>query len=150
MLKRILLSTLVVALICVVGCKKGPEKPANLPDLTACELTFTVGGAPCDGALVMLVGNGEWKPSGVTDKNGTVKLMTYGRYEGVPAGAYTVTIEKTEPVNPNDGPMEAANIPPAELASSVVPAKKYASPDSSDLKIEVAAKTPVVQTFEIE
>lgn len=79
------------------GCSSGPELPSDLPKLTPCKLTVVQDGTPLAGATVTLTMQGQpWYPCGSTNEKGEVELYTNGKYKGVPAGTYKISVAKTE------------------------------------------------------
>ncbi len=76
------------------GCSK--SKPDGMPDLYPVKLTFTQEGKPLAGASVFLVSEAEqsrrWGCGGLTDAAGVIHLRTYGKYDGVAAGKYKITV----------------------------------------------------------
>jgi len=80
------------------GC--GGEKfPPGMPKLYPATITVIQDGKPLDGAGVILLNvdpSALWSVGGITDKDGTVKLRTEGRYNGAPLGKYKVSVEKME------------------------------------------------------
>lgn len=153
-MKRFTLLLAAVLSVAFLGCgPKGPKKPDGMPELFPCVLTLTKGGAPVDGAIVTLhptSGDSQWKPSGVSDAQGVVKLATYGNFPGAPAGSYKVTVMKSEPI-PEENPMgiDAPNGGVYE-ASDVYVDNKYAYATNTPLELEVAAGAPTEAAFELD
>jgi hypothetical protein len=96
------LTILPLALVFAVSLGCGPKLPPGMPKLY--HVTATVifeDGKPVGGAQVIFrltdpVLVRTWLHAGTTDSEGKVKLMTDGEYIGIPAGKYSVTIEKFE------------------------------------------------------
>jgi hypothetical protein len=80
------------------GCKN--NLPPDIPKLYSCTLVITQENQPLEGAVVALFHQDtnlqKWTAGGVTDQSGKVVLKTQGRYDGVVAGDYKVTVIKTE------------------------------------------------------
>jgi len=93
---RLFLIGLVVFCTVLIGCSQ--PMPDGLPKLYPVSLKFVQEGAPCAEALVSLTpeSDGQWAVGGITDSGGNVALQTHGRYSGVPAGKYKITVIKTE------------------------------------------------------
>jgi len=87
-----------VILVLCVGCAS--EYPEGMPKLYKAQLTLCYDdGTPIEGASVVFQTEdaqktGTWVHSAITDANGTGKLMTQGKYDGLPAGKYSVTLAK--------------------------------------------------------
>ncbi|GAA4449486.1 carboxypeptidase regulatory-like domain-containing protein [Novipirellula rosea] len=88
-----------VLLAVVSGCAS-EEKPDGLPVLHPAEITVHQGGAPLVGASVQLISTdptlSRWVSGGSTNENGEAVVMTHGKYVGVPAGKFKVTVNKTQ------------------------------------------------------
>jgi len=67
-----------------------------MPPLFPVSITVTMDGEPLTDALVSCTpeDNSQWFAGGVTDKNGQVALQTKGRYNGIAAGTFKVTVIK--------------------------------------------------------
>ncbi len=141
------------------GCNKGPAKPDDLPELTACTITVNYKGAPVEEANVLLspTSGNKFSAIGTTDASGKAVMKTDGKYEGVVAGEYRVTVKKMEKVDVNLGgtpetPEEMAEYQKeaakAKAPESLIP-KKYSSFTSSGLTVNVAEGTPVDETFDL-
>jgi len=95
-MRTILVLAFSVALVLQAGCGKDPNRPADLPTLYPVKITVTQEGQPVTEATVTVTSKTPMKygsSSTDTDATGVATLRTYG-YVGVPAGEYTVTIEK--------------------------------------------------------
>ena len=87
----------IVSVALYVGCHRGPARPADLPALHLVSITITQNGTPLPGAAVVLTAKTQQTyrtASGTTDDSGVVVPRTHG-FDGVPAGAYTVSVSKT-------------------------------------------------------
>ena len=100
-----------LALAALVGCSKGPKKPADLPKLNPTTIVVKYDdGTPVADATVMLrlaqsTGARTWNLTGVTDATGSLELMTDGNWLGAPAGEYQAAVTKEVPITePSDEP----------------------------------------------
>jgi len=88
--------TLSIALLFQAGCGGNDGRPDDLPDLYSVSITVTQSGSPLEDALVTVINKTPatyGTASGTTDASGVAKLRTYG-FNGVPAGDYSVVIER--------------------------------------------------------
>jgi hypothetical protein len=90
----------ILFLLLLVGCW-GEPRPDGMPDLISCSLQIIQDGQPlpaCSVSLYPLESGNSWSSGGTADENGQVHLRTHGRYNGIPAGKYKVTVwkQKTE------------------------------------------------------
>jgi hypothetical protein len=88
----------VCLLLLVTGCIQR-RLPEGMPPLYHVTLEFLQDDKPLAEASVILfpeTENGKWFAGGVTDLQGKLKPMTLGRYQGVAAGKYKVTVSKFE------------------------------------------------------
>jgi hypothetical protein len=70
-----------------------------MPPLYSVTLEFLQDGQPLADASVILhpeEASGKWFAGGTTDSQGKIKPATQGRYDGVAAGKYKVTVSKIE------------------------------------------------------
>ena len=85
------------------GCAPS-NRPPGLPRLYPATITITQKGKPLSDVSIRLVPEtpSEWSVSGTTNASGTAKLVTYGQFDGVPEGSYTVVLSKVvrEKVSP--------------------------------------------------
>ena len=97
---NLMVLSLTLGLVASLGC--GSKLPPGMPKLYPVTATVTFeDGKPVGGASVIFrltdpVLTRTWLHSGTTDSEGKVKLITDGEYPGIPAGKYSVTIEKFE------------------------------------------------------
>jgi hypothetical protein len=99
MTKKIIVLLLLSVTLTNISCsyQRKLERPEGLPELYPCSISVTFGGNAIEGVKVSLTpvdGDMKWKPSGLTDKNGTAKLDTSYGFEGVPVGLYTISFSK--------------------------------------------------------
>lgn len=145
-------------IVASIGCTQGPQRPADLPELTPCTITVTHNGSPVEGAGVLLSPkSGKFSAAGTTDGSGKAVMKTNATYEGVVPGEYMATVKKLEkvdyvaPPRPEDPSKlfeweeELKNQPqPKQLLP-----EKYGSFASSELTITIADGTPAAETFEL-
>jgi len=81
----------------ISGCK-GEQRPADLPALHPCTLTFKQEGKPLSGAVISLESgqSSKWSVTSLTDESGVAKMVTHGKYPGVPEGDFTIVVSKEE------------------------------------------------------
>jgi len=109
--RSILFSGFFVSLVLpLAGCGGGEQLPPGMPRLYPAILTVIQDGEPLAGADVVLINldpAASWLASGMTDQNGTLRLRTQGRFNGIPLGRYKVGVQKMETPNvvlPQDSP----------------------------------------------
>jgi fibronectin type 3 domain-containing protein len=94
-MKTIIIPTFLICCIVVTsGCSE--KLPEGLPALFPATLTITLEGKPFANAMVSLSsadGSHSWTSGGITDKNGQLAVYTHGKYQGIPAGKYKVTVD---------------------------------------------------------
>lgn len=136
----------VVALCLVaplVGCEK---KPDGLPKLTPVTVTIKQDGKPLSDANVSFFAqteaNKKWVAGGTTDAQGVIEVMTMGKYKGMVADTFKVTVMKTLIENPQ----LKEDDPPGDFYSLVD--KKYMTEATTDLTIEVSGSGPL--TFDLD
>jgi hypothetical protein len=100
-------------LLFLTGCG-GKSRPENMPALQPCTVKVVMASVPVEGAIVSLSPeSGQWFGNAITDSSGTAKLLTQGKFVGVPQGTYKVLISKSVSSNPNWIPQsEAESAPP--------------------------------------
>ena len=110
------LTILPLALMLAVSLGCGPKLPPGMPKLYPVTVTVIFeDGKPVGGASVIFrltdpVLPRTWLHAGTTDSEGKVKLMTDGEYPGIPAGKYSVTIEKFEREGTEERTAEPATV----------------------------------------
>lgn len=153
-LPRLLASLLLVGL--VVGC--GEPRPEGMPALYPASVTITQDGQPLPDATVTLIPTdstlARWPIGGVTDEAGITKLKTYIKFNGVPAGSFKVTVNKSlttgdpKPVHPGASatPQQLSEYDRAMKTGSFqvtrVVAPKFRLPSTTSLSIDVSDKGP--------
>ena len=150
----LLSKTLPLSLVCcsvfvlaLSGCSE--RRPAGLPKLYPVTLQFTQGGEPCVEAAISLIPESDspWGTGGITDADGKVTLYTHGKYLGIPAGNYKITVSKTEieligPAPVGMGDVQASHA--YNLIDSI-----YSLPSTTTLSIEVGEGTRSFPPFEL-
>ncbi len=86
--------------------------------------------------------NKKWATGGRTDESGKLQVMTMGKYKGMPADTYRVTVMKTHIEN---APMKEDD-PPGEVFFLVD--KKFMTESTTDLTITVESGGE--QTFDLD
>lgn len=139
-----------LVLTSLTGC--GEKLPAGMPKLYPAQITLTYDdGKPVDNAMLILIADqgsniGTWSHTGNTDAQGKADLYTQGRYKGLPAATFKVTITKEiREGDPNPGE------PVDEESAKKYEAWKKSSNKEKTYKVieanyESAAKTPVSVT----
>jgi uncharacterized protein (DUF779 family) len=129
------------------GCCE--NRPDGLPKLYPVSLQFTQDGVPCGGASAHLVPQDEmlWAIGGSTDVTGTVVFKTHGKFAGVPAGKYKITVSKIEREEVGSTPKsmyESQEIVLYDLIDQV-----YSYPKMTPLEIEVVPGKKLSESFDL-
>ncbi|MDR3234606.1 MAG: lipoprotein [Planctomycetaceae bacterium] len=147
-MKHLITITLLIVTLMLSGC--GQKLPPGMPKLYETGLTITQDGSPLTKANVTVI-SGDYSKlpysgGGQTDAGGQLRLTTEGRYRGLPAGQYIVTVSKVE------GPdiaLPAKVVTDAEIAefdkltaeirqkSFEVVGEEFADTETSPLRLEV-------------
>lgn len=126
-----------------VGCNK-PKKPDGMPELFSGVVKLTQENEPLEGATVLFVTDDpkitRWAVSGQTDANGVAKLFTMGKFEGAPAGSFTVLVTKDEvaPLDESTLEKESDKYNPRDIYALVD--LKFSTRETSPLSATVDAK----------
>lgn len=94
-----LLLTMAIFVIGMISGCRDASRPADLPKLQPCTLTFTQEGKPLAGAIISLEPvdkSSKWSVTSITDESGTAKIVTHGQFPGAPEGDYIIVITKEE------------------------------------------------------
>ncbi len=135
-MKKALSIMLAVALVAMVGCSKGPKKPADLPALnpTTITVTYDDGEAVADATVVLRLaqqgGGRTWNVVGQTDAKGVAVMKTDGNWDGVPAGDYQGMV--TKEVSDIENPTEQGGSATVKSVTRYV-ATRYNDPHNSGL-----------------
>ncbi len=137
-------STLTLLIVTqLMGC--GDGQPATAP------VTGVVNyqGTPVDGASVTFTPANGRPATGQTNANGEFTLTTFKPNDGAIVDDHVVTIAKVESAPPSTG--EIGREPPKTTTAppkSLIP-KKYADPNTSNLKETVSSPGPNEFTFDL-
>jgi len=115
------------------GCGSGG------PELVPLTGTVTLDGEPVEGASVTFMPQFTGQPAtGTTDVTGKFSLRTHPHGEGVMPGKHKVTVQKMEisGLLPDDQGL-SGGIAPGGIQETWHTPKRYASPETSDLVVEV-------------
>jgi len=84
-----------ILVVFMIGCSS-QKLPDGMPKLYPLTLTITQEGKPLPEASVSMYsadGSSSWAPGGMTKADGMLVVFTHGKYAGVPAGKYKVTVD---------------------------------------------------------
>ena len=133
---------LIFPLVVIGFCGCGQKLPDGMPRLHPCTITVTMNGKPLEKAKVTLFpeeggeNQGRWGCAGFTNSSGSVTMKTDGRYQGIPAGKYVVTVYRVDiEEREYQGYFEEQQLPPPK--STVIVDLKYDDPEQSPLVLEV-------------
>ena len=149
-MRTLLFLTLSFAFIHFTGCGGDSGRPADMPPIYPVRITITQNGAALADASVTLTAKTPAMygvASGMTNASGTAMIRTYG-FEGVPEGAYTVTVSKQAvegavKAGDNEGNEYETGGKVYEYVDT-----QYAKTDTSTLSIEVTTKG-AAETFDV-
>lgn len=138
-----------LAVATLAGCSKGPQKPADLPNLNPTTIVVKYDdGTPVADATVVLrlaqaTGGRTWNLTGVTDATGSLELMIDGNWAGAPAGEYQAAVTKEVPITEESG---EAGAEPKLLGVTREVATVYNNPNTSGLTAVIEeGKTNVIE-----
>jgi hypothetical protein len=98
---RLFILTISFLLLSMIGCG-GKSRPENMPALQPCTVKVVMAGTPVEGAIVSFSPeSGQWFGNAITDSTGTAKILTQGKFAGIPQGTYKILISKSVSSNPN-------------------------------------------------
>jgi hypothetical protein len=128
-----------LVLLSNVGCSKSESHVPVHPVLGAIQFR----GQPINGAFVSLhptnSAEGVPNPRATVASDGTFAVSTYDGNDGAPEGEYVVTVQWYKPVRQGTDLVGGPNVLPA----------KYASPQTSDVKVHVAAGENHLQPIQL-
>ena len=139
-----------------IGCGR-QQLPADMPRLYPVSVVMTQEGNPLIDALVSfapLDTASPWSAVGKTDANGIVSPYTHGQYEGLATGKYKVCVVKSErvekssdalppmPTDPSGKELWRQKVQQMKATGEVfmLVNKKYSSPTTTDLEVEVTSE----------
>jgi hypothetical protein len=143
-------SVLLLLILILTGCTNA-DKPKDLPKLYPCTITVTQEQQPLAEASVFITPAewNKWNAGGTTDSSGKAVLYTHGKYNGVPAGTYKVTVNKYEigPEKPNGEAILArtGNFPEPDSFSLVD--LQYTNENKTPLEITISKEE---RTFSLD
>jgi len=138
----------VVLCLVVAGCG-GEPKPDGFPKLYPVSLKFIQEGEPCADTLVFLFPQekSKWSSGGVTNSDGVAVLRTHGKFVGVPAGKYKLTVQKYETVSKGSQNSELGA--PIKIEVYDIIDANYRDPDKTPLEIEVVSGKNKFEPFDL-
>ena len=94
-MRTVLILSISLALLLHMCCSRDDGRPADMPKLYPVTISIIQDGVPLDGATVTLISKtpSTYGTASATTVAGTARPRTYG-FDGVPAGDYTVLVEK--------------------------------------------------------
>lgn len=131
----------ILALAAVTGCntKSGPERVPTFP----VSGTISFQGKPIPGAFVALHPKATQEnvpsPRANVGADGSLQVTTYDGGDGAPEGEYVVTVEWYKPIKNGADVISGPNVIP----------KKYASAQTSDITIKVAAQENTIPPIKL-
>lgn len=134
-MKFVVCFALCAVLVFQSGC--GEKLPDGMPRLNPCTISVKMDGKPVENAKILLSSESvKYGCTGFTNTSGTTKLMTDGKYTGIPAGKYKVLITRID-VEQREykGFMEEAKLPPKKR--TVIVDLKYEDPEQTPFELEV-------------
>ncbi|MDD3586265.1 MAG: carboxypeptidase-like regulatory domain-containing protein [Thermoguttaceae bacterium] len=164
-MKKLCLTMLLMGAVCMLGMTGCGEKlPPGMPKLYPAKMTVTYeDGKPIEKALIILIadggtGNASWSHTGNTDASGGAEIFTQGKYKGLPAGKYKVTVSKTvsegEPMPGEPTDEESAKRYDAwKKSANKEKVFKVISPefeDGSKTPLSITVEAKGAQTFEVK
>ena len=148
-----LFSALLGVVFLVPGCQGRDAPPEGMPDLYPTSVTILQEGVPLAEASICLIpdeGTSPWSSGGSTDPNGVAVLRTHGKFPGVPAGSYRMTVSKIKMPPPVSADLSALDAPPrAEEPTYDLVAPEYAYPNQTSLRLEVRSGANRYEPFDL-
>ena len=143
--KLCLLSVFTFFLFVFAGC--GEQRPEGFPKLYPVTLDFAQEGKPLDNAVVRLYSEEvAWVISGRTDSGGRVRFLTHGKYPGVPAGTYKISVVKDH-IEPRPGYVLKDEFDTMATDAYALVAPEYESAATTPLTLTVDGKK--TESFEL-
>ena len=138
---------LVALMPVLTGC--GVPKPDGFPKLYPVSLKFLQEGEPCGDTMVFLLPEDEskWSSGGVTNSEGVAVLRTHGKFVGVPAGKYKITVQKNAILSKGSQSSEIGAPTVFEIYDVINP--DYGDRDKTPLEIEIGAGKKKFEPFEL-
>jgi len=132
-------------LLTMIGCSE--ERPDGMPPLHSVTLQFHQEGVPLGEASIRLIPqfDSNWAVGGSTNAKGESRLKTHGKYDGVPAGKYKISINKF--ISEGELPQLGGNTPPMKHFNLVE--TQYTLPNQTPLEIEVVKGKNTFQPFNL-
>jgi len=98
MQRTVIFLYVLVLLLFLTGCNRGPVKPDGLPKVYPLTLQLEQDGKPLAGAEVFLRSEaiGTWSCGGISDEKGLVLVRTHGQFPGAPLGRHKVLVTKSK------------------------------------------------------
>ncbi|HBT78069.1 MAG TPA: hypothetical protein DEB39_14365 [Planctomycetaceae bacterium] len=122
-----------------------------MPRLYSCEITVLAEGKPLENATIAFHKNDvtafKWVVTSLTNASGKARMVTQGRYSGVPEGEYVITVTKLE----RDRKTPSVEITPDNLTQYAIKSATvdvytwvdpvYREKDTTPLKITIDGKS---------
>jgi hypothetical protein len=137
----------------VLGCQ-GEPLPDGMPKLCPVSVTIVQEGKPLANASIRLIpddSTNKWSSGGSTNESGVAKLFTHGKFAGVPAGSYKVTVTKIEmpaPVSADQQKLLEKSASADEPTYDLVPAQ-YSLPNQTPLRLTVKSEGNTYEPFDL-
>jgi len=136
---------IIMVLLTTIGCSE--PLPDGMPPLYPVTLKFHQNGELLDEASIRLIPqfDSPWAIGGSTNAKGEVRLKTHGKYDGVPAGKYKITVNKF--VSEGELPLPGQNTPPMNHFNLVE--TEFTLPNKTPLEIEVVEGKNHFEPFDL-
>ncbi len=133
----------IVLALTLSGCGRSYDEPRF--DVYPVKGKVVYKGKPLENAKVVLIAEDPKlfelvRPSGKTSADGTFALETYTSGDGAPSGKFKAVITRNQVVTSGGSAVALPNDLP----------KKYASPETSDLVVEIGTGPTELPTFELK
>lgn len=142
-----------IVFVLLLGCRAGEPTPDGMPELFRVRLSILQEGQPLADASVRLIpedATSPWSSGGSTDSRGVAVIRTHGKYAGVPAGSYSITVSKVEMPAARSVDQDPLEVPPNQNDSSydLVP-PEFSDPAQTPLRLEVSAGKDTYESFDL-